>query len=181
MRFISIIVFSILFFFINIRLCCANLLEPFDFNQIDTARKIVDFIKKDISNRSYTNMIDSVVMTQNSLDQHAANAPYFYTDNRDLISEIVSEVVENPDGVINDIGENGKIGLYRDFDFDKDIVALFVKEKRLPNGYDGYHLGASFKGPTNRVVVYIKIEGITSDGIRGAQFMEAYPQSKGLL
>jgi len=141
--------------------------EPLGF-----AKQMIQAIKRDDSNISYTTMINQVVMPKYRFSSHKDDSPYFYTDKRDLISEIVSMVVERPHGVMKN--SEDVIAIYRDFDFGRDLSSLFIKEKRMVGGYDGNHLGTTASGPTNRVVVFFKMSDPTHSA--SPQFIEAYPQ-----
>jgi hypothetical protein len=121
------------------------------------AKQIIEAIKKDENNTSYTTMIDQTVMKQHTLSQHEKNQPYFYTNNRSVISEIISMVVERPDNVIDEINQNGNLKIYRSFNFDKDIAPLMIKDKAFIQSNIKNHLGATPKGPTNQVVVILQI------------------------
>jgi len=168
---------SFMFFFIlhgYILATPANSDDLSDSNKLNSVKQIIEAIKKDDSNSSYTSMIDHLVMPQHSLSHRHVSSAYFYTDNRLLISDIISMVVERPQGIIR--RPDGIIGIYRDFDFKRDLSSLFVKEKRIAGSYDGYHLGTTSHGPTNRVVVFLRTNNPSK--MNTAQFIEAYPQSK---
>lgn len=141
--------------------------------QLDLAKQRIQAIKRDDNNISYTAMINQVVMPKYTLSSHEDNSSYFYTDKREIVSEIISMVVEKPHGVMNKNSE-GVIGIYRDFDFERDLSSLFIKERRMRGGYDGYHLGTTAIGPTNRVVVFLKTSDPSTKSMM--QFIEAYPQ-----
>src|SRR5262245_25594545 len=81
--------------------------------QLNSIKQSIEAIKKDDSNNSYTFMLDQVVMQQHSLANHGKKTPYFYTNNRLLISDIISMVVEKPQGIITTQITDGKMGIYR--------------------------------------------------------------------
>lgn len=147
-------------------------------SSIFITKQLIESIKKDRMNNSYTSMVDNVVMEKYTLSKRTANDPYFYTDRREVITEIISMVLENPDKVIDEAAKTGVIKIYRNFNFNKDIAPLLVKEKKTSQNYRGPYLGETSQGPTNQVVVSLKIGNSKDTRGKSAQFITAYPVIK---
>lgn len=158
------------------------------FSQSDSslakAEQLIKSIKQDETNHSFTLMLNDKVMKEHTLNSHKEGQPYFYTDKRHNVSEIVGMVLERPSGVIDETATTGFLKIYRTFNFQKDARVLFVKEKRSFNNDQKAYLGMSPEGPTNQVMVIIKTD--TSKKSSGAfepvafststaQFVDAYP------
>jgi hypothetical protein len=123
-------------------------------------------VLKHMDPSSFSEMIDNQIMSQHTLSRHQPGSPYFKTDSRDTISELITSVVEKPDGVQMD-KEKGTIQLYKDF---RDIQTYFLKEPRKEGGFDGRYLGEGEKGPTNRVIVVLDM-----DPSKATSYKSAYP------
>ncbi|MDF3033143.1 MAG: hypothetical protein K0R76_97 [Alphaproteobacteria bacterium] len=157
--------------------------NPFvDVNQLDWAKGLIKAIEQDDANTSFTTMIDKIVMNTYSLAHYKPSLPCFYTNDRMVISTILTMVVERPDGVINSALEKNIIGIYRDFNFEKELKFHFSKEKKGEGQFDGLHLGVTPEGPTNRVVILLKVETLpdfraTKHAPLKGTFLTAYPLS----
>lgn len=176
-------VFFLISFFLNTHVARGNMINQH--LSLREAKEIIEFIKKDGTNHSFTNMIDDVVMKKHLLNSHEPKQPYFYTNNRLIISEIISMVLERPDGVVNETTTTGILKIYREFNFPRDIKTMFVKEKRPQNTFMNSYLGETSKGPTNQVIVILKIQKHKSsastlntlfpDTHSKIDFVDAYP------
>lgn len=150
---------------------------------VEETKKLIEAIKKDESNFSFFIMLDEHIMKEHRLSSHKEGQPYFYTDNHTNISEILSMVLEHPDKVIDERPSTGLLKIYRSFNFSKDIKPLFIKEKKSFSKVQRGYLGETPIGPTNQVLVVIKVNkdeknyitNSTNPSFSSAQFINAYP------
>ena len=141
---------------------------------LNVLKERLNLFLKQQGSPSFTKMINEQVMSKHTLSRHQKGLPYFNTDDREIISEILIMVVEKPDGI--QMGkEKGTIQLYKDFDFKRDLQIFFLKEHIKKGGYDGHYLGHCVHGPTNRVIVVLNIDSLEPTH---ASFKCAYPQEK---
>jgi len=164
-------------FFFHLHEPINALSKDYKSSSLSIAKQALKNIKKDEANNSYAIMINDLIMKEHTLNNHRTDQPYFYTDRREIITEIVSMVLENSGGVINEIAKTGIIKIYRTFNFDKDIAPLLVKEKKSPQNYKSSYLGETRQGPTNQVIVLLKVENYKDlkDIGKNLRFITAYP------
>jgi hypothetical protein len=132
--------------------------EAEDKSVLLTVKKLLENIKNDGVNDSFQKMIQGKVMQEHSLSAHEKNQPYFYSDDVSLIHDIISLVLEAPQDIMDETATTGMLKIYREFDYPKEIAELFEREERAPRKFQEAYLGQTITGPTNKVVVTLKIK-----------------------
>jgi hypothetical protein len=120
-------------------------------------------IKDDSDYHSYDDMLDEV-KAEHTIKYHKPNAPFFYTNDKYVLKDIITMVMIDPNGIF-DGTKNGILQVYRDFDYHDELQDIFEQEplyRRVipqPKKYQEDYLGLAHTGPTNRVVITLKIKG----------------------
>ena len=161
----------------------------------DTINLVIDLVKSmkaDKSNDSWDDMISDRVMKEHTLISHKPNKPFFYSNDKYVITDIINLVLEDPDGVFDETKSSGILKIYRECHFQTEIEMLFDREQRSVKKFQdpkhdfqkGY-LGQVVFGPTNRVIVVLKIKGDEQNAStlkerltylrNNIQFVDAYP------
>lgn len=156
-----------------------------DDKSLSIVKNLLEAIKDDGSNDSFRRMIQDNIMNEHTLSHHGSNQPYFYSDNRDVITDIINRVLEEPEGMIDETATAGFLKIYREFDYHEEIENFFKREKRAPRKFQDDYLGQTITGPTNKVMVTLKIKGDEQTGAtlekrltygqNNIQYLNAYP------
>ncbi|MBX9805583.1 MAG: hypothetical protein K2Y18_07525 [Alphaproteobacteria bacterium] len=133
---------------------------------ISLVKELVKKMKEDPTNGSWDDMISDTVMKQHTLTLHKPNNPYFYSDDKYVITDIIDLVLDDPDGVYDETKTSGTLKIYRECNYPVEIEMLYDREKRAEKKFQnpklnfqkGY-LGQVVYGPTNRVMVVLNIKG----------------------
>lgn len=146
---------------------------------------LVENIKQDNANDSFRQMILDKVMNEHTLSRHAKNQPYFYSDDSYVITDIINLLLDEPDGIIDETATAGLLKIYRDFRYHEEVEELFDREQRKLSKFQKNYLGQTISGPTNKVMVILKIKGDeqTLDTLEkrltyirnNIQYVDAYP------
>ncbi len=154
------------------------------------AKKLISNIKNDETNYSFRTMIGKI-REEHALSRHGRNQPYFYSDDAYVITDIVNLVLDDPEGIIDETAEAGVLKIYRECDYPGEIEELFDREKRAPRKFQNAYLGQTITGPSNKVMVVLKIKGDEqNEGSlekrlaymrNNVQYFDAYPVKEGSL
>lgn len=172
--------------FMSLVFCSQALcVETEDEKSLLLVEKLIENIKKDETNGSFRQMIADKVMSEHTLARHGKNQPYFYSNDPYVITDIINLALEGPDGIIDETATTGLLKVYREFNHHEEIEELFDREKRPPGKFQKNYLGQTIYGPTNKVVVILKIKGDeqTQDTLEkrlvysrnNVRYVDAYP------
>ena len=158
--------------------------ESGDESSLLMVKKLISSIKNDETNYSFKAMIDKI-MEEHALSRHGSNQPYFYSDDVYVITDIINLVLDDPEGIIDETAATGILKIYRECDYSDEIEELFDREKRVPHKFQNAYLGQTITGPTNKVMVILKIKGDEQNEGRlekrlaymrnNVQYFDAYP------
>jgi hypothetical protein len=164
-----------------------------DAQSLQLVVNLMKTIKDDKDYHSFHNMMDDV-KAEHTIKYHKPNAPFFYTNDKIVLKDIVTLVMRNPSGIIDDT-KNGHLKVYRDFDYHDDLEDIFGQEPlyqrdlKVNKQFQDDYAGQTPTGPTNRVMISLKIKGDEQNENTFAKrivytgnnidFIDAYP-SKGL-
>ncbi len=164
--------------------------ESDDEASLSIAKKLISNIKADETNYSFRSMMGKI-MEEHALSRHGRNQPYFYSDDAYVITDIVNLVLDDPEGIIDETADTGILKIYRECDYPGEIEELFDREKRAPRKFQNAYLGQTITGPTNKVMVVLKIKGDEqNEGSlekrltymrNNVQYFDAYPVKEGSL
>lgn len=126
---------------------------------LSIAKQLIENIKNDKTNSSYDDMIVNKIMHEHSLNHHEKNQPFFYSNDRYVITDIINLVLNNPGGIIDETATTGRLKIYREFIYPDEIADLFTREKRAPRKFQDAYLGQMISGPTNKVIVALQVKG----------------------
>jgi hypothetical protein len=130
-----------------------------DEHSLTLVRALLEKMKGDSQNHSYNRMLYDKVLSDHTLEHHGKNPSFFYINNKFIINKIISLVMSDPDGIIDETSSTGYLKIYRDFNYSEQIEPLLKNEIRpIKKFYDEF-LGQTKFGPTNRVIILLKIKG----------------------
>jgi len=124
---------------------------------------LMQTIKDDSDYHSYDYMLEDV-RAEHTIKYHKPNAPFFYTNDEYVLKDIITMVMIDPNGIIDET-KSGVLKVYRDFDYHEELEdifeqeAIFRRELKENKKFQDDYLGQTNTGPTNRVMVSLKIKG----------------------
>jgi len=131
---------------------------------LEIIKDLFKTIKDDSYNHSYADMLEDV-KAEHSIKYHKPNAPFFYSNDSFVMKDIIDLLLEDPDGYIDETKTKGVLKVYRDNNYHEEIEELFDREPLYrrdipqPKKFQKDFLGQAHTGPTNRVMVTLKIKG----------------------
>ena len=131
---------------------------------LDLIKELFKTIKEDKNNHSYHQMLEDV-KAEHSIKYHKPNAPFFYSNDAFVMKDIIDLLLEDPDGFIDETKTKGILKVYRNNDYHNEIEELFDREPYYrreipqPKKFQKDYLGLTANGPTNQVMVTLKLKG----------------------
>ena len=89
----------------------SNILK--DEHSLSIVKKVIQQIKDDPDNPSYRNMLEDA-RAEHSIKYHLPNRPFFYSNDRYVIKDIIDLVLDEPDGIVDNSKKTGIVMVYRD-------------------------------------------------------------------
>jgi hypothetical protein len=126
---------------------------------------VVDLMKtiRDDSNyHSYFHMV-SEAFSEHTIQRHKPNAPFFYSNDKDVLKDIINMVMNDPSAIIDET-KSGVLKVYRDFEYPEELEEIFAKEDPKhrvipqPKKFQDDYLGLTNAGPTNRAMITLRIK-----------------------
>lgn len=150
---------------------------------------LLQAIQDDSDNHSYEDML-SDVKTEHTIKYHKPNAPFFYSNDKYVIKDILTMVMIDPNAIIDET-KSGILKVYRDFEYHDELEDIFEQEplyRRVipePKKFQDDYLGLANTGPTNRVMIVLRIKSDDQNANTFAQrinytgnnivFVDAFP------
>jgi hypothetical protein len=131
---------------------------------LEIIKDLFKTIKEDSYNQSYAQMLEDV-KAEHSIKYHKPNAPFFYSNDSFVMKDIIDLLLDDPDGYIDETKTKGILMVYRDNNYHEEIEELFDREPLYrrdipqPKKFQKDYLGQTMEGPTNRVMVTLKLKG----------------------
>lgn len=131
---------------------------------LDLIKELFRTIKEDVNNHSYNQMLEDV-KAEHSIKYHKPNAPFFYSNDAFVMKDIIDLLLDDPDGFIDETKTKGVLKVYRNNDYHNEIEELFDREPYYrreipqPKKFQKDYLGLTPNGPTNQVMVTLKLKG----------------------
>lgn len=131
---------------------------------LETIKALLKTIKEDVNNHSYNQMLEDA-KAEHSIKYHKPNAPFFYSNDAYVIKDIIDLLIDDPDGFIDETKSQGILKVYRDNNYHEEIEELFDREPLYrrdipqPKKFQKDYLGQTTTGPTNKVMLTLKIKG----------------------
>lgn len=119
-------------------------------------------IRNDLDYHSYFHMVNEA-NSEHTIQRHKPNAPFFYTNDKNVLKDIIDMVMSDPNAIIDET-KSGVLKVYRDFDYPNELEDIFAKEDPKhrvipqPKKFQDDYLGVTSTGPTNRVMLTLKIK-----------------------